>query len=225
MAAAEAVPFNRKPRVGQPVSEFFCRNIRQDLVLHSMALKDRQPFAFLEQWIPFLCSEERAGQLDQPGIRLSRFEHHITRKHGALGKSPEDGLTRVSVEVLFDLFEEDQHRLARRSQAFGNLLREIADPACRLIRGNARHVDNPPGARIPWAETQRERAFRKNKPRAGWHIQDIGQRHKIVPRRAETVQEQDERAATSTLSICTARDPRPQTANLFSRMSDPLSHI
>jgi len=40
-------------------------------------------------------------------------------------------------------------------------------------------------------------------------VQDVGQRHKIVPRGTEAVQEKDERAATSTLSICAARNPCP----------------
>ena len=52
--------------------------------------------------------------------------------------------------------------------------------------------------------------------------QDVGQRHKIVPRRAEAVQEQDERTATSTLSICAARDPRPQPAYLFFAHERPV---
>ena len=122
MATTETVPFDRESRVTQRVSQPFCSHIRQDLVLHPMALKDRQPFAFLEQRNPFLCGEERSGQLDQSGIGLRRSEHHITRQHGALGKSPEDGLTRICAELSFDFFEKRQHRLARRSQAFGNIL-------------------------------------------------------------------------------------------------------
>ena len=175
-----------------------------------MALKHRQVFALLEQRSPFLCGEERSGELDQPGIGLRRSEHQIAGEHRALGKSPEDCLTRVCAEFAFDFFEEPQHGLACRSEAFGNVLREITHPTFRLIRCNARHVDEPPGARIPRPKTQRERAFRKDKPRPGRYIQDVGQRHKVVPRRAESVQKQDERSATSALSICAACDPRPQ---------------
>src|SRR5512147_1663605 len=153
-----------------------------------MALKDRQPFAFLEQWGPFLCGEERAGQLDQPCIRLRRSEHHITRKHRALGKSSEDGLARIRIEMLFDLFEERQHRLSCRSEAFGNLVRKIADTTCRLIRGNARHVDNPPGTCIPRPKAQRKWTFWKDKPRPGRHVQSVSQRQKVVSRRAKAVQ-------------------------------------
>ena len=70
-------------------------------------------------------------------------------------------------------------------------LREIAYPTCRLIRCNARHVDEPPGTRIARPKTQRERAFGKHKPRTGRHVQDVGQRDEIVPRGAEAMQEQD----------------------------------
>ncbi len=176
----------------QCVAKSFRSHVGQELVLRPMALKHRQPFAFLEQRNPFLCGKERSGQLDQPGIGLRRSEHHVTRKHCALGKSSENGLARICAEFVFDFFEEHQHGLARRSEAFGDVLREISHSTCRLIRGNARHVDEPPGACIPRPKTQRERAFRKDKPRAGRHVQDVGQRHKIVPRRAEAVQEQDE---------------------------------
>ena len=104
MATTEAVPFNGEPPVTQRVSQPFCSHVRQYFVLHPMALEDREPFAFLEQWNPFLRGEERSGQLDQSGIGLRRSEHHITGQHGALGKSPEDGRTRICAELSFDLF-------------------------------------------------------------------------------------------------------------------------
>jgi len=94
-------------------------------------------------------------------------------------------------------------------------LREIAQPPCRLIRGYARHVDNPPGARVTRAKTQREWTFWKDKSRPGRHVQSFSQRQEVVSRRAKAMQEQDEGTATSTLSIRTARDPRSQTAYLF----------
>jgi len=160
--------------------------------------------------------------LDQPGIGLRCSEHQITRKHRALGKSSENGLARICAEFVFDFLEELQHGLASRSKAFGDLVREIAHPTCRLIRRHARHVDEPPGARIPRPETQRERAFGKYKPRPGRHGQDVSHRHKIVPWGPEAVQEQDERTATSALSICAACDPRPQPAYLIFSHERPV---
>src|SRR5262245_10877347 len=214
MATAETVPFDSETGPAQCVAKPFPPDIRQGFVLRSMTLKDRQPFALLEQWSPFLYRQERSGQLDQSGIELRRSEHYITRKHGALGKSSEDDLARVRVEMLFHLIEEGQHCLACRSEACGNLVGKIADAACRLIRGNTSHVNNPPGARIPRPKTQRERTFGKDEPRAGWHIQNVSQGHQIVSRCSEPVQEQDERTVAATLPICTTSDPCSQTTDL-----------
>ena len=71
--AAETVPFDGKAGLAQCVAKSLRSDIRQELILRSMALKDRQPFSFLEQRNPFLCGEERSGQLDQPGIGLRLF--------------------------------------------------------------------------------------------------------------------------------------------------------
>ena len=82
-----------------------------------------------------------------------------------------------------------------------------------MILGDAPHVDEPPGARVPRSKTQRERSFGKHKPRADRHVQDVGQRHEIVPRRAEAVQEHDDRAAASAFAICAAGDTNSQPAH------------
>ena len=66
MATTEAVPFNQKSSVNKSVSQPLRTNVRQELVLHPVALKDRKPFAFLEQRSPLLCGEERSGQLISP---------------------------------------------------------------------------------------------------------------------------------------------------------------
>src|SRR5262245_57459852 len=214
MATAETVPFDSETGPAQCVAKPFRPDIRQGFVLPSMALKDRQPFPLLKQWSPFLYRQERSGQLNQSGIGLRGSEHYITRKHGALGKSSEDGLARVRIEMLLDFFKEGQHRLACRSEACGNLVRKIADTACRLIRGNARHVNNPPGSRIPRPKTKREWTFWKDKPRVGRHIQNVSHRHQIVSRCSEPVQEQDERAVAGTLPICATSDSCSQTTYL-----------
>ena len=132
--------------------------------------------------------------------------------------------------LSFDFFEERQHRLARRSEAFGDLVREIAHPTCRLIRRHARHVDEPPGARIPRPKTQRERAFGKHKPRPGRHVQDVGQRHEIVPWRAEAVQQDDDRTVASAFSIYATGKAKSETselsyAHIISRSATGLAQV
>src|SRR4029077_10598179 len=142
------MPFDCEAGLPQYVAQSLRSDIRQELVLRSMALKDRQPFAFLEQRGPFLCTKERSGQLDQSGIGLRRSEHHVARQHCALGKPSENSLAWICPELLFDFFQKCQHLLSRRSETFGNVLREISYPTSRLIRCQTRHVDEPPGARI-----------------------------------------------------------------------------
>jgi len=56
----------RQSSMNKSGSQPFCPNVRQNLILHPMALKHRQVFALLEQRSPFLCGEERSGELDQP---------------------------------------------------------------------------------------------------------------------------------------------------------------
>src|SRR4029077_11409888 len=119
MAAAEAMPFDSETGLAQCVAKALRSDIRQELVLRSMALKDRQPFAFLEQRGPFLWRQERSGQLDQCGIGLRRSEHHVARKHGALGKPSENSLAWICPELLFDFFQKCQHLLSRWREAFG----------------------------------------------------------------------------------------------------------
>ena len=109
---------------------------------------------------------------------------------------------RLSPLTVLHEYASGPHGSVRRSEAFGNLVREIAGPPCRLILSHARHVDEPPSARIPWPKTQRERSFGKHKPRAGRHVQDVGQRHEIVPRRAKAVQQDDDRTVASASAIC-----------------------
>ena len=116
--------------------------------------------------------------------------------------------------MAFDFFEKRQHGLARRSETFGNLVQEISGPPCRLILSHARHVDEPPGARIPRPKTQGERSFRKDKPRAGRHVQDVGQRYEIVPRRAEPVQQDDHRTVASAVAICATGKAKRETSEL-----------
>src|SRR4026209_1878672 len=108
MPAAETVPFDSETGCAQFITKSLRSDIRQELVPRSMALKDRRPFASLEQRGPFLCGEERSGQLDEPGIGLRGSEHHVTSKHCALGKSSENDLTRICAEFVFDFLEEPQ---------------------------------------------------------------------------------------------------------------------
>ncbi len=50
--AAEPVPFNRKAGLAQCVAKSLRSHVGQDLVLHSMALEDRQAFALRHEGIP-----------------------------------------------------------------------------------------------------------------------------------------------------------------------------
>ena len=212
--AAEPVPFNYEPRLAQCVTKPLRSDIGQDLILHSVALEDWEAFAFRHERAPFLCGEQIPGELHQSRVGAIRVEHRIARQHGALGKSSEHRFARICAECAFDFFEECQHGLAHGSETFGNLVREIAGPPCRLILGHARHVDEPPGPRVPWPKTQRERSFGKDKPCAGRHVQDVGQRHEIVPRRTEAVQEHHERAVAPAFPICATGKAKSETSEL-----------
>ena len=139
------------------------------------------------------------------------------------------GLAPRTLTVLHE-YASGLHGSVRRCEAFGNFVREIAGPSCRVILGNTGHVDEPPGARVPRAKAQREWAFGKDKPRAGRHVQDVGQRHKIVPRRAEAVQEYHDRAVASAFAICAAGKVNSETselsyAHIISRSATGLAQV
>jgi hypothetical protein len=123
------------------------------------------------------------------------------------------GLAPRTLTVLHE-YTSGPHGSVRRGEAFGNLVREIAGPPCRLILSHARHVDEPPGPRVPRPKAQRKRSFGKDKPCADGHVQDVGQRHKIVPRRADPVQEYHDRAVASAFAIRATGKANSETSEL-----------
>ena len=120
--AAEPVPFDRKTGLAQCVAKSLRSTIGQDLILHPVAVEDREAFAFRHEGIPDRLREQIPGELHQSRIGAIRVEHRIAREHGALGKSAEHCLARICAECAFDFFQERQHGLAHGSQTFGNLL-------------------------------------------------------------------------------------------------------
>ena len=66
VAAAEAMPFNRKPSVNQSVSQPLCPDVRQDLVPHPMALKNRQPLRFGMRGLQTCCANKLPESCTSP---------------------------------------------------------------------------------------------------------------------------------------------------------------
>ena len=75
--AAEPVPFDRKTGLAQCVAKSRRSDIGQDLVLHPVALKDREALPFRHERAPFLCGEQIARKLHQPRIGTICVEYGI----------------------------------------------------------------------------------------------------------------------------------------------------
>ncbi len=52
MSAAEAMPLDVKTGLMQRIAKPLCSDMRKNVVLHAMALKNRQTFPFLHKWGP-----------------------------------------------------------------------------------------------------------------------------------------------------------------------------
>ena len=89
----------------------------------------------------------------------------------------------------------------RESQALRDLDRQITNAACGAIFLDTREVDDPPGTCIAEPQVERERRFRKEPACSSRNINHTRQRHQIVSRRAETMEQHDEGAVSASLTV------------------------
>jgi hypothetical protein len=128
-------------------------------------------------------------------------ENRIAGEHGSLRKSTDDGLLVVNLDLPWEFFEERQYSFSRQGQALWNLYRQIANATGSTIFLDAPEVDDPPGTRVAQSHIERKRRFGKEPSYPSWSLDHVSERHQIVTRRSESMEEHDKGTITAPMAV------------------------
>jgi len=156
------------------------------------------------------------------GVGLRRSEHQIAGEHRALGKSPRIVLRGSAPNFAFDSLRNPNMVSRAGARLWECLARDHApdlplDPLQMRAMSMSHQAHASPGPKL------NESGPSGRQTSSGRYIQDRRPATQVVPRRAESVQKQDERSATSALPSVPPVTHVRSPPRCSSRMNSPLS--
>jgi hypothetical protein len=146
---------------------------------------------------PLALRDQRAGEHRQARERTLRAQREVAREHRALREAAE----HEPGAVRCDRVQQFEHRGARLGEAVGDLARSIERLTAHRGELDCLHVDPPPRttAGVRGAHVERRRG--EGEAHLARHVEDAGEGHEVRARRAEAVQEDDERTVAAAVAV------------------------
>ena len=155
---------------------------------------------------PLVLGEQRPAHQDQaeerPSLRSARSQLNIApcEKPPSMtlsGAAPSSRSSSLSIVVTCS---------RASAHALRHLFRSVAQGAVSHRAFERCHVDHPPSPRVAVAAAELERGFGKSEARISGHVELPPERHQVVTRRAEAVEQNDEWPVAASFAIGTPGD-------------------
>lgn len=155
-------------------------------------------------YYPFYAAQKRAFMVSHSYFGNERFEF--------------DGRGDELFKVYFQAFLFISGLL----KSGWNVTRQVTQSSGSEILIESLHINHPPCARLAESHLKRKRPYREYEPRPWWRADHLPERNKIIARRAEPVQQNDDGAVTPSAAVRAPGNANQQSAeSLFTHEEHP----